>query len=568
MMNRNKLEKTILFLPLLLSIFIVDFVSAQVNTEIALSEFPGTIQRIYMYRDTVRNVDGRFPGFSPMFLIYPDKPCTKEQALNLIKQLGLNKYIRELTAMVCVINPIGNKYDEIKDFEAYKTLLNKLRVFSNLKLIGIGNGATFINHTIAFHAGAVAGIVSINGKPSSNTLVGPPVPSFISGINRKKVATMYIKQNSAVLCSKDSDGVCYQNRKEPLLKVYIDNEKDESLNNMFDHAWNEILSQNYRFNNYMHTWYTGCSFEQYGNYELEPYIMLDKLHVKRYTVEKDLLGTGKLLWYEYLPEKTIHAEEGTIPLLLLLHGNTNDPRTQAETSGFVELCAKKNFMIAELEWQGNNHYVPMGLDGIEQVVYYLLKKYPQLDASRIYAEGLSAGSLTATALGIKKSYLFAAVGGHSGGIFPNRNLFGYSNISLMNDAKQKRGKVEMPYFSVSGTDDEVVPYPKPNNWKETSFYVAWRTYQTMNGMPVVDNLDFTKDSCFGIGVKDRKTILTNKDISIEMGTLYKGTIPMIQLVAVDHYGHWNFKPDAELMWAYFTLFSRDVESKELKYSPQ
>jgi poly(3-hydroxybutyrate) depolymerase len=210
----------------------------------------------------------------------------------------------------------------------------------------------------------------------------------------------------------------------------------------------------------------------------------------------------------------------------------------------------------------------MGLDGIEQVVYYLLKKYPQLDASRIYAEGLSAGSLTATALGIKKSYLFAAVGGHSGGIFPNRNLFGYSDISLMNDAKQKRGKVEMPYFSVSGTDDEVVPYPKPNNWKETSFYVAWRTYQTMNGMPVVDNLDFTKDSCFGIGVKDRKTILTNKDISIEMGTLYKGTIPMIQLVAVDHYGHWNFKPDAELMWAYFTLFSRDVESKELKYSPQ
>jgi len=537
------------------------------SPDITLTEFPGLQQQVFVYRDTVKNVNGRFPGFSPWFMIYPDKPCNKEQAAELIRELGIDKYLSEYSATVSVVNPIGKSYDNVKDLDAYKELLNKLRVFTNLKIIGIGAGATFVNSTIANHAGAVAGIVSINGKSSVLKSGAASVPAFIAGTNSKGVASSYIKRNEAVMQNKSGELSFYVNEQEPLLQVAVSTDKQKSLQETFDDAWIHLLSKNYRFNNYKHTWYTGTGFDQYGPYELEPYIMPEEWNVNRLTIEKDLFGTGTLLWYEYHPQAILNAPKASVPLLLLLHGNNNDPRTQAETSGFIEVCARENFMVAELEWQGNG-YAPMGLDGIEQVVYHLLKTYPQLDPSRVYAEGLSAGSATATALGIRKSHLFAAVGGHSAGLIANRYAFGYSQEALLNEAIQKRRCVEMPYFSITGTDDEVVLFPNQDNWQDNSFFHAWTTYQMMNGMTVTDQLDFNKDTLFGLELKDRATLHTNKNITMETGSLYKGNIPLIRLVAVMDYGHWNFKPAAQLMWDYFKMFARDPETKKLIYKPQ
>ena len=42
------------------------------------------------------------------------------------------------------MNPLGKEYDAVKDLEAYKNFLNKMRVFTYLKIIGIGKGATFV----------------------------------------------------------------------------------------------------------------------------------------------------------------------------------------------------------------------------------------------------------------------------------------------------------------------------------------------------------------------------------------------------------------------------------------
>ena len=51
---------------------------------ISLVRFPKIDQEAYMYRDTCVQVDGRFTGFSPFFLIYPDKRCDAVQAEALI----------------------------------------------------------------------------------------------------------------------------------------------------------------------------------------------------------------------------------------------------------------------------------------------------------------------------------------------------------------------------------------------------------------------------------------------------------------------------------------------------
>ena len=150
--------------------------------------FPGLEQEVYITRDTCKSVEGRFPGFSPFFVIYPDKPCDASEAAALTDELGIASYAHTYSGTVCVMNPLGKEYDAVKDLEAYKNFLNKMRVFTNLKIIGIGKGATFVNRTIAGHAGAVAGIVSLNGRPAKTAEGAAPVPAFIAGTHSRQVA--------------------------------------------------------------------------------------------------------------------------------------------------------------------------------------------------------------------------------------------------------------------------------------------------------------------------------------------------------------------------------------------
>ena len=60
---------------------------------------------------------------------------------------------------------------------------------------------------------------------------------------------------------------------------------------------------------------------------------------------------GKYTWFEYLPNQVIDTKKDSVPLVLTLHGNGNDPRVQAYSSGWIELAAKENFIVVSPEWQ-------------------------------------------------------------------------------------------------------------------------------------------------------------------------------------------------------------------------
>lgn len=509
---------------------------------------------------------GRSHNNSPTFFIYPDARVDEAGAKTLIEQLGMQAVVEANHASVYVLNPVGEKYDVKADFDAFVEVFNRARS-GNLKVVGVGNGATFVNQALAATDAAshIAGVLTIGGKTFKAPAQSHGVPAYVAGKTAKAVAKSYVAINKAV-----EDGEKYVNADEPLLTVVVNENAAASLSDIFAAAWSEVLGKNFRFNNYKHTHYEGMQFGQYGAGELEPFTDWEALGIKREVVITEQRQGLPWLWYEYWPEELKEgAPAKSVPVMVLLHGNTNDPRTQAETSGFIQVAGKERFFVVEMEWQGSRNYGAMSHDGVEQVLYQLLAKYPQLDPSRIYAEGLSAGSMTATALGIKKSHLFAAVGGHSGGIFKGaRGLF--SNFDAMwDEATQKRGVVEMAYCSVLGTADMVVPYFTPDNYKDNSYLNAWNTYQQMNGMDVVMDLDFSKDAVFGFTLKDRQTVVTNKGegIRMEIGQHYKGEKPLIRIVAVMDYGHWNFMPTAQVMWDYFKQFSRDPKTKKLIYTP-
>ena len=518
----------------------------------------------FEYNMNMGQVEGRSYNHAPTFFIYPDTKLDEAAAKALVEEFDMKDVLTANHTTVFVINPVGDKYDNTKDFEGFKEVFNRARS-GNLKVIGIGNGATFVNTVLAptDAAGHIAGILTIGGKPGKAPAQSWGVPAYVTGKNAAKVAKPYIALNKAV-----KKGDRYINEEEELLTVVVDETVGASLAETFDKAWKEVFEKNLRFNNYKHTHYEGAQYGQYGPYELEPYTVHEDLGIKREIVTLEQRNGLPWLWYEYWPEELIEgAPAASVPVMVLLHGNTNDPRTQAETSGFIQVAGKERFFVVEMEWQGSRNYGAMGYDGVEQVLNILFAKYPQLDPSRVYAQGLSAGSMTATALGIRKSYVFTAVGGNCGGIFGGP-ASPFSNFnSFWADATQKRGAVEMPYCSILGTADKVVPFYSEENYKGNSFLNAWNTYQQMNGMEVTTELDFSKDPLFGLELADRETLTTNKGegIKMETGFFYKGEIPLIKVIAVVDYGHWNFMPAAQVMWDYFKMFSRDPQTKKLIY---
>ena len=519
----------------------------------------------FEYNFNMGQVEGRSYNHAPTFFIYPHAKLDEAGAKALVEEFDMRDVLKANHAAVFVVNPVGDTYDNVADFEAFKPVFDRARS-GNLKVIGIGNGATFVNTALAptDAAGHIAGILTIDGKPGKTPAQSWGVPAYVTGRNAAKVAKHYIAMNKAV-----KKGDRYVNEEEELLAVVVDPTADATVAETFNKAWEQLFVKNLRFNNYRHTHYEGAKYGQYGAYELEPYTVHEALGIKREIVKLDQYNGLPWLWYEYWPEELMEgAPEASVPVMVLLHGNTNDPRTQAETSGFIQVAGMERFFVVEMEWQGSKDFGAMGYDGVEQVIGMLLAKYPQLDPSRVYAQGLSAGSITATALGIRKSYVFAAVGGNCGGIFSGARRGLFSNYeSLWADATQKRGAVEMPYCSILGTADMVVPFYTPENYKGNSFLNAWNTYQQMNGMDVISELDFAVDPLFGLELADRQTIVTNKGegIKMEAGYFYKEDKPLIKVVAVVDYGHWNFMPAAQVMWDYFKMFSRDPQTKKLIY---
>ena len=513
-----------------------------------------------------RNIESR-AGYGPAFFIFPDQKLDEKSALDLAKELKIIEIAAEFGGRICVVNPAGAKW-QASDVQAFRDLMGRSGGATNVKIVGIGNGATFVNQYLAATdlTGAIAGIVSINGAPGK--VCALPVPAYIGGKNAAKAAKPYQVTSNAAPA-------------DPLQQVVVNTDAKASVAALFADAWDKVLSANYRYNNLYRTFYMSRGIdnpEGVKTFELVSIPMFDKLGIQRNVVEYPVVDTNaagsvdnpdKYLWYEYLPKQAREAAKGTVPLVVMLHGHGNDPRTQSETAGFVELAAEEGFMVGEMEWQGSNGFIAMGLDGIEAVISVLKEKYPQIDGSRIYCEGLSAGAMTSNMLGVRKSHLFAAVAGHSGGIFSGNGLgyYGYGSEPLMNEAIQKRGYVEVGYCNVVGTHDDVIRFFRPDNWQGNPYLNVWRIYQTINDMEVTGDLDFNVDPTFGFKLQDRQQIHTGKseDITIEFGQLYKGNKPMIRLMVINNYGHWNFKPAARLIWDFWRHFSRDMETKKLIY---
>ncbi len=113
-------------------------------------------------RTTPSTIRDRGPSYAPTYLIYADKQRTADESRQLVDALGMLPHLDEYKARAFVVGPVDNSAYGPGDLAAFQNLLRTHRS-SNLKIIGIGAGATFVNNIIATHAFAVAGILTYRG---------------------------------------------------------------------------------------------------------------------------------------------------------------------------------------------------------------------------------------------------------------------------------------------------------------------------------------------------------------------------------------------------------------------
>ncbi len=572
-------------------------------------------------RTSESTIHDRDPGYKPMYLVYVDKERTADEAKKLVDEFGLSRHVQDYKTRVFVVGPSnGNAYDDKADFTAYQNFLESHRS-SNLKIVAVGAGATFVNNVISKHAYAVAGIMTYGGSIAPGTSSNMPVPAYVHATD-PAVAKLYITANGATAKADDKTLTTYTNPAayKGLQRVVVSKLADakETPSQAFENAWKTVFSHNYRlYMSEVESYNPAFDPLKYTDpWELETYVMYDELGMSYRAIAEDMPGYGMSLRYEYVPNAVLGAAPKSVPLVIMMHGNGNDPRTQGESGGWPEVAAKNNIILCSVEWQGRptpgrggppgapggsgqgrggagggvaqggrgagapgrgaggasgqgrgaavqgrgatgpeQTYVALGEKGTLAVLDLLLAKYPQIDPSRVYFTGLSAGAMNSLNWGMDNVGRIAGIGVSSAP---------FAAATLLDVERQVKASGNyMPFYFVAGTHDQYKPLPV--NTTDRSIYTAIRAYAALDDITVPDAPDMKVNEIFGLKL-DGQAWGELGGVRAMTGTLSNRQGVMIKLVGLDPYSHWNYKPAAADIWAFLSRYRRDLATGKLVVS--
>ncbi|TDC50388.1 hypothetical protein E1212_15250 [Jiangella ureilytica] len=504
----------------------------------------------------------REPTIAPRYLVYPDKAVDAAEAADLIDELGLATHLTEYATRAWVINPAnGVSYDPETDLASYFSLLSELPrqatwQHTNMKVIGIGEGATFVNNVISQNSWSIAGIFTYGGTMSSTVTPHAPIPAYIHG--DATAAERYVSANEAVRVSTQDGITVHENPDDPLVRVVASQDGGQSLAEAFSAAWDHLLSHNYRI--YLDANNPG---------RVDPYVTregftlfsyrLDDLGVRQ-TPVTDSLGSsgGEYMWQEYIPDSAAEAPAGTLPLIVLLHGTTDMPQHIAERGGWIEQVAEVGAIMVSAENQGSRFgFLNFDADSTERLVQHLAVKYPQIDTGRVYAYGFSLGASQAQSWPLAKRDLFAAVAGLGA-------PFGGGDAQIAQARAIAAPRHEVPFYMLQGVNDTIGQLPVSASSR--SVYSAVRAYGALNGVDVPQAPDLSTNPFYGIALDDQGwDTIGAKDA--HLGTLSNDRGVVIKLAAVNDLAHVNYPLSAPEIWDFFDDYRRDTATGELLFVP-
>lgn len=502
------------------------------------------------------------------FLIYMDETTTREEAEQFLIDSGIQEIISTSASTAIIINKQGDAYDE-DDIEVFKDIVaNRIGPTTNLNLVGFGEGATFINQELTKYCWGVAGIMTYGGEAGETPEY--TVPVYISN-SEDAVADAYIEVNGATSVTTEGTITTSVNPDDRFALV-VENSAEETEVEAFKNAWETVLSKFGRIGNITYeeggigTWYL------HNNLVEGEYMFFDSVdaidNVTRYIYTEDLDGDGTdSLWYVYVPEQVAEAEDGTVPVVFLMHGNTNDPRTQWDTSGWANIASEEGVILVCPEWQGHTYqgytYDAMTDDtnltansDFITCVNRVLEDYTQIDASRVYISGLSAGCRNTTYNALSNTGIFAAGAGQSGPFKQSDETYDI----LMGYATEKADTYDFPIIYFSGDKDEYLQ--DYSVLGDNGGYQLTQIFQTLNNMEVTTEANEEYADLYGIEW-DTYGVVENEGLcTILGGTITNENGVEISMNRIYGWGHWNYAADAELMWDFMKKYARDTETGE------
>ena len=495
---------------------------------------------------------------------------TQEEANKIVEELNMINNLEQWGAQVYVVNPLNEEGYGNDDKEAFIDLVG-IGV-KNVKVIGIDEGSTFVNNYISQSCYFVAGMMLYGGEINENLEKNDVVPAYLSNSN-ENVQAFYKHINEATEEENSDKYTIYRNKDNSLQAVAVSS-KEEDLSEAFNNAWESIFSQNYRQHNDISEFYNLSARDVTDSYDLIEIPIFEDLDISyNQMIDESVTGmSGKYTWFEYVPNSINESENESVPLIVNLHGNQNDPRLQGDSTGWPELAAKENFIMVAPEWQDKevNFFGCDGLgeEGVMNLIKDLKVKYPQIDPSRIYLTGLSIGGAESFLLGAKYCDVFAAVG-----IVSGVNVFAEEVAEI----SENYTGGEVPLLYICGDHDffQMIPVDGSSKygtqylygdqvWDEdenTHIFSSLQAYQKINGLEVTE-MDMSKNEYYGIGLDNQQwTKLGDKDMYT--GTLSNENGVVMELAAVKDLAHWNYKPEAEYIWNFFKNYERNIENGEL-----
>lgn len=504
---------------------------------------------------------------SPNYYVFAGKKDL-DGAAELVGALGLARSIEDYVGQVTVVNPsVGDAYTSV-DADKFVELAAAAGPANNVKVIGIDDGADFVLGDLAPKLYFVAGIMTFGGGKADAAGI-PFVPAYLCGAPQAAVDAL-IAANGA---KEVGDGV-YENPDEPLKRVVVASDAD--MGTAFANCWEKVFSKNYRQHNETTEFYMANIAEltdPYLLYTVPDFSQFD--YVENYSSSVKGLD-GAFTWFEYVPTRLKDASAGSVPLIVTLHGNQNDARVQAESSGWLELACDEDLIVLSPEWQdavyqsGSDVPEPnfYGCDGLQndRLITWLgtmFEKYPQIDQHRVYVTGLSAGSSASELYGVKYADTFAAVGGVSGPGIDKEEIA---------ELAATWGGANVPFTYICGDHDFFgmipvdlsSPYAFPTGEGTTiaktdprvPMFSIIQSYQKINGLEVSQDYDLALNEWYGIKFDATSDIMLGEKSAQENVLNGADGKPIMKFVAVRDLAHWNWKPEAAYLWDFFKGFSR------------
>lgn len=519
----------------------------EVMTEMTLDTEDGVVT--YFWYDAGQDGydSNRTDIMSPAFYIFAENQ-TMDTANGLISEIGMLETVQTWAGTICVINPLDASDYSDKDAKVFLDLVDQFGPAKNVKVIGIDKGATFVNNYVSQECYFIAGMMTWGGGMAADLAYNVPVPVYIS--NGSETAVSY-----------------YQSANEKEALAVTETGSDSGLAEAFSNAWNKVLKKYYRIYDVETEFYISSVKVQTTPYELNEIVHFEELGI-RYGTNVDAPVTGMegvYTWYEYIPEAVLTKADGTVPLVLSCHGDGNDPHIQGDTSGWPEMAAKEGFIVVSPEWQEQEANFSgcegLGEDGVLALIEDLKVKYPQIDASRIYMTGLSAGGAFSFKMGIKHSDMIAAIAPVSA-----VNIFADEITAALDDYTGAGTPLlylcgDHDFFQMIPVDGSS-PYGMSGVWESdpnVHIFSALQAYQQTLGLEVSTSPDLSLNPYYGIQLNDQEYVLLGEK-QMYTGTLSNQDGVVIELAAIIDQPHWNYKAEAEYIWNFFKRYQRDMEN--------